>query len=61
MALEAARAKQVSLAAEGNRLVVLMKTPVPGNPKDNEATAATPRVLVADASRAVEKLLHAKA
>ena len=60
-ALEVARAKQVSLAAEGNRLVALTKTPVPGNPKDDEATAATPRLLVADASRIVKKLLRAKA
>ena len=59
-ALEAARAKQVSLAAEGNRLGALTNTPVPGNPKDDEATTATPGLLIADASHVVEKLLRAK-
>ena len=60
-ALEAAKTKQVSLAAEGNRLEELTKTLIPGNPKDDEATAATPRLLIADASHAVDKLLRAKA
>ena len=58
--LEAARTKQVSLAIEGHRLVALTKTSVPGNPKDDKATAAIPGLLVADASHVVEKLLHAK-
>ena len=60
-ALEAGRARQVSLASEGNRLVALTKTPVPGNPKDDEATAATPGLLIADVARVVKKLLRTKA
>ena len=57
-ALGVAKAQQVSLASKGNRLAALTKTPVPGNRKDDEATAATPGLLVADAARVLEKLLR---
>ena len=60
-ALETARTKHASLAAEGNRLQELLKTPVPGNSKEDEAITAIPERLVADTLHVVEKSLCSKA
>ena len=55
--LEAIKAKLVERGAEGNRLGKLVETPVPGDPKEDEASMALPEQLVAYALRVVEKTL----
>ena len=55
----AIKAKLVELGTEGNRLGMLVETPVQGNSKDDEAVMAHPGQLVADALRIVEKHLGA--
>ena len=58
-ALEAIKAKLVERGAEGNRLGKRVETPIPGDPKEDEAAVALPEQLVADALHVVEKSLRA--